>query len=134
MGLDMYLTGDKYVPYNGGNVRDVVDGDEVEAVRLKMGQWRKHWALHNFIVERFADGDDNCRPFELDADGLREIAKVVEDGKLVDPNDGEMTHYKSVYAHHREPEQVRETVSVLRNAADWVEASDWYSVEYQASW
>lgn len=134
MGLDMYLTGDRYAPSHGDNERDVVDGFEVESVRLKLGEWRKHWALHNFIVDRFAAGDDVWgRPIELDAAGLREIAKVVEDGKLVDPDDG-MDHYKSVYAHHREPEQVRETVDTLRNAATWVEANDWYSVEYLASW
>ena len=134
MGLDMYLTGDRYAPSHGDNERYVVDGYEVEAVRLKLGYWRKHWALHNFIVERFADGDDNCCPIGLSADGLREIAKVVEDGKLVNPDDGEMTHYQSIYAYHRDPEQVRETVSDFRNAADWVETNDWYSVEYLASW
>tara|TARA_R100000951_G_scaffold16512_2_gene13010 strand:- start:2169 stop:2582 length:414 start_codon:yes stop_codon:yes gene_type:complete len=137
MGLDMYLTGDRYAPSHGDNERDIVDGYEVESVRLKLGYWRKHCALHNFIVDRFADGEDNCLPIELSAEKLREIAKAVEDGKLVDPDafsaDG-MDHYKSVYEYHREPEQVRETVDMLRNAAKWVDGGDWNTVEYQASW
>jgi hypothetical protein len=54
---------------------------------------------------------------------------------LVDPNDlDEMPSYRSVYAHWREPEQVRETVNTFRKAADWVDGGDWRSVEYVGSW
>ena len=132
MGLDMYLTGDKYVPScEEPNKREIVDGYEVESHRLKLGYWRKHWALHNYISQHY--GDQETVP--LESGDLRDIAKAVEDGKLVDPDDGkEMPSYQSIYAYHREPEQIRETVDVLRKAADWVDGVGWRSVEYYGSW
>ena len=133
MGLDMYLTGDKYTPSFGDNKRELVDGYEVEGLRLKLAYWRKHWALHNYIEDHYDSNDD--RRFYLESDDLRDIANAVEGGKLVDPNDlDEMPSYRSVYAHWREPEQVRETVDALRKAADWVDGGDWRSVEYVGSW
>tara|TARA_R110000796_G_scaffold95152_1_gene200283 strand:+ start:476 stop:880 length:405 start_codon:yes stop_codon:yes gene_type:complete len=134
MGLDMYLTGDKYVPSFDENKREVVDGYEVEGLRLKLGYWRKHWALQNYISEHYCDQDDQA-VVSLESGDLRDIAKAVEDGELVDPDDGEeMPNYQSVYAYHREPEQVHETVEVLRKAADWVDGGGWRSVEYYGSW
>jgi len=130
MGLDMYLTGDKYTPSFGDNKREVVDGYEVESQRLKMGYWRKHWALHNYIDENYESNSEG-RVY-LESEDLRDIGKAVADGKLVDPDD--MPSYRSVYAHWREPEQVRETVNTFRKAADWVDGGDWRSVEYVGSW
>ena len=133
MGLDMYLTGDKYAPSFGENKRDIVDGYEVESQRLKLGQWRKHWALHNYIEENYEP--DGAGKFYLESDDLRAIGKAVADGKLVDPDDLDyMPSYAEVYAYHREPEQVRKTVSTLREAANWVDGGSWRSVEYFGSW
>ena len=133
MGLDMYLTGDKYMPSFGDNKREVVDGYEVESQRLALGYWRKHWALHNYIEENYGSTGDHR--FGLEADDLREISSAVEGGKLVDPDDlEEMPSYADVYAYHREPEQVRKTVDALRKAADWVDGGDCRSVEYVGSW
>lgn len=133
MGLDMYLTGDKYTPSFGDNKREVVDGYEVESQRLKMGYWRKHWALHNYIDENYESNSEG-RVY-LESEDLRDIGKAVADGKLVDPDDlDDMPSYRSVYAHWREPEQVRETVNTFRKAADWVDGGDWRSVEYVGSW
>ena len=133
MGLDMYLTGDKYAPSFGDNKREVVDGYEVESQRLKLGYWRKHWALHNYIEENYSE--DNGGRFYLESEDLRDIGKAVAEGKLVDPDDlDDMPSYRSVYAHWREPEQVRETVNTLRKAADWLDGGTWNSVEYVGSW
>ena len=132
MGLDMYLTGDKFTPSFGNIPRETADGYEVESHRLSLAQWRKHWALHNYIEEHYSDGNHK---FDLDVNNLREIADAVEGGKLVDPDD-DMPSYRSVYAYHKEPEQVRETVDTLRKAADWLDRDDgfWRSVEYYGSW
>ena len=119
MGLDMYLTGDKYAPSFGDTPREVVDGYEVESQRLKLAYWRKHWALHNYIeAHYYSEGPTTA----LGSGDLRDIAKAIEDGKLVDPDDLDiMPSYRNIYAHYREPEQVRETVDALRKAADWVD-------------
>jgi hypothetical protein len=133
MGLDMYLTGDKYAPSFGDNKREFVDGYEVESQRLSLAYWRKHWALHNYIDDNYEANSEGR--FYLESDDLRAIGKAVAEGKLVDPDDLEdMPSYRSVYAYHREPEQVRETVNALRKAADWLDGGAWNSVEYSGSW
>jgi len=132
MGLDMYLTGDKFVPSSGDEPRELVDGYEVESQRLSLGYWRKHWALHNYIDARYHSEGGR---FYLESDDLRDIGKAVADGKLVDPDDlDRMPSYAEVYAYWREPEQVRKTVSTLREAANWLDGGHWRSVEYVGSW
>ena len=131
MGLDMYLTGEKFVPSIGDEPRELVDGYEVESQRLSLGYWRKHWALHNYIEEHYPS---EGRRIYLESDDLRDIGKAVADGKLVDPVDDYMPSYAEVYAYHREPEQVRKTVSTLREAANWLDGGHWRSVEYVGSW
>ena len=135
MGLDMYLTGDRYAPSHGDNKRDVVDGYEVESVRLKMGYWRKFGPLHHFIVERFADGDDNCRPIGLSADDLIVIADALERGRLPENQEVERgCFFGSDEMWDEDRANGSEHAKVFRKAAEWVEKNSWYSVEYQASW
>jgi len=134
MGLDMYLTGDRFTPtHDRQHERGIIDGYEVESQRLSLGQWRKHWALHNYIEEHH--NPDGQHRFDLDSGDLRKIADAVEGGKLVDPDDDMLSH-RSVDAYHKEIEQVAKTVKALRNAADWLELEDgfWRSVEYYGSW
>jgi len=131
MGLDMYLTGDKFVPEHQDNLpRAKVDSYPVESQRLKMGYWRKHWALHNYIEANYNDGD-SLGKVELGPISLREIADAVEQGKLPDANYSPQTD-----AIHKEPEEVAETLKILRDAADWLDKIDntWKSVEYYGSW
>ena len=131
MGLDMYLTGDKYVPEHQDNLpRAKVDSYPVESQRLKMGYWRKHWALHNYIEANYNDGE-SLGKVELGPIALREIAYAVWNGDLPDANYSPQTD-----AIHKEPEEVAKTVKMLRDAADWLEKKDntWKSVEYYGSW
>jgi len=131
MGLDMYLTGDKFVPEHQDNLpRAKVDSYPVESQRLKIGYWRKHWALHNYIEANYNDGE-SLGKVELGPISLREIADAVEQGKLIDPN-----YSEGIDAWHKEPEKVAETLKILRDAADWLEKDDntWKSVEYYGSW
>ena len=129
MGLDMYLTGDKYVPScEEPNKREIVDGYEVESHRLKLGYWRKHWALHKCIEQDYVKSGGKIL---LEADFLLEIADAVEQGNLP-----EADYSPQIDAYHKEPEQVAETVKTLRDAANWLDKEDntWKSVEYYGSW
>ena len=120
------------MPSSGDEPRELVDGYEVESQRLSLGYWRKHWALHNYIEAHY---HSEGRRIYLESDDLRDIGKAVADGKLVDPDDLDyMPSYAEVYAYHREPEQVRKTVSTLREAANWLDGGHWRSVEYVGSW
>ena len=130
MGLDMYLTGDKFVPEHQDKLpRAKVDSYPVESQRLKIGYWRKHWALHNYIMDMIHPKDG--AKIELDADELRTIADAVEQGKMPDAD-----YRDEIDAYHKEPDQVAATVKTLRDAADWLEKEDntWKSVEYYGSW
>ena len=131
MGLDMYLTGDKFVPEHQDNLpRAKVDSYPVESQRLKMGYWRKHWALHNYIEANY-NGFAELGKVELEPIALREIADAVEQGKLPDAD-----YRGEIEAYHKEPDQVAATVKTLRDAADWLEKDDntWKTVEYYGSW
>ena len=131
MGIEMYLTGDKFVPEHQDKLpRAKVDSYPVESQRLKMGYWRSHWALHNYIEENYSEGE-GCNKIELGPIALREIADAVEEGDLMDYSVDPETE-----AFHTEPEQVAETLKILRDAADWLDKIDntWKSVEYYGSY
>ena len=131
MGLDMYLTGDKFVPeYQDKFPRVKVDSYPVESLRLQLGYWRKHWALHNYIEANY-NGFAELGKVELEPISLREIADAVEQGKIPDAD-----YQDEIDAYHKEPDQVAATVKILRGAADWLEKDDntWKSIEYYGSW
>ena len=131
MGLDMYLTGDKFVPdYQDKLPRAKVDSYPVESQRLKLGYWRKHWALHNYIEDNYNNGE-SLGKVELESDDLRKIADAVEQGDLLDAG-----YREEIDAWHKEPEKVAETLKILRDAADWLEKEDntLKTVEYYGSW
>lgn len=67
MGLDMYLTGSKFLFTNWEHPEKnrKEDGIEIESVRLRLAYWRKHPNLHGYIVQTFADGKDECQEIEL---------------------------------------------------------------------
>ena len=50
MGLDMYLTGEKFLTRQGTTTED---GYPVKERHLALGYWRKHPDLHGFIVLRY---------------------------------------------------------------------------------
>ena len=124
MGLDMYLTGKKFIPNHEGNQREVVEGYEVSSMDLDLGQWRKHWALHKYIEQDYVDKS-------LEADFLLEIADAVEQGNLPDADYSPQTN-----AFHKEPEEIAKTAKIFRDAAAWLQREDgfWRDVEYYGSW
>ena len=129
MGLDMYLTGEKFIPtHDGKHTRPIVDGYEVSSTTLNLGQWRKHWALHNCIEQDYVKSDGRIL---LEPEFLLEIADAVKDGNLPEANYSPETD-----AFHKEPEEIAKTVKIFRDAYDWVNREDgfWRSVYYEGSW
>jgi hypothetical protein len=75
MGLDMYLSGRKFMRpdfENAGNERKE-DGFRVDEVKLDLAYWRKHPDLHGYIVRHYMGGKDECQEVFLDAEALRAI-------------------------------------------------------------
>jgi len=129
MGLDMYLTGEKFIPtHDGKHTRPIVDGYKVSSTILDLGQWRKHHALHDCIEQDYVKSDGRIL---LEPEFLLEIADAVEQGNLPEANYSPQTD-----AFHKEPEEIAKTVKIFRDAYDWVNREDgfWRSVYYEGSW
>jgi len=140
MGLDMYLTGEKYLADNYENPEKNImeDGFRVKAKRLELGYWRKHPNLHGYIVEHFASGVDKCQEIYLTAIDLNRIIKAVKEKKL--PLTTGFFFGKS----QESDEEMNNDLKILEAALSWVldrpEDNEKTSIPetrlviYQASW
>ena len=134
MGLDMYMTGRKYV---GGSFQQdepkcFQDGFPVETMELELGYWRKHRKLHGYIVNTFANGVDECQEIPLEAPDLRNIAKAVREKNLPYTTGDFFGNDEFV---KEEEERREEHAQVLEHAAEWLDSGDWKrTVYYRASW
>ena len=135
MGLDMYLTGRKYV---GGSLQGddepfrEEDGKPVDSMNLELGYWRKHRKLHGYIVNTFAEGKDECQKINLEGDDLRKIAKAVRTNDL--PNT-EGFFFGCEEIDNTYSNEAEEHAQQFDEAAKWLEDGDWKrTVFYRASW
>ena len=129
MGLDMHLTGEKYIPNEYPNVLE--DGFRVSQRNLELGYWRKHPNLHGYIVNEFADGVDDCRDIDLSAERLKQLIHAVKDHEL--PHTEGFFFGKSEGSNTETSEDLR----ILEGALAWLENESfggWRSVTYRASW
>ena len=138
MGLDMYLTGDSHNARSEGE-RPKQDGFDIRATRLDLGYWRKHRMLHGYIVENFANGEDNCRPIDLGEEELSQIEtallKWVDDSAALPKTEGFFFGDDEGDEDYRKP--AKEDAGMFREARRWLQKKQdgvWKSVEYQASW
>ena len=127
MGLDMYLTGSKYLP-SFENVQ-TEDGFRLKERRLELGYWRKHPNLHGYIVNTFNQGVDDCHEIELCKADIENIIDTVKKEKL--PNT------EGFFFGKTDGSEKKETLEILNGALKWMKEeteSEWRSVIYQASW
>jgi hypothetical protein len=126
MGLDMYLTAEVYLmdgPYTGSYRK--------KAERFDAGYWRKHPDLHGYIVQQFADGEDNCQPIVLNEDRIGQIMDTIKKRAL--PKITGFFFGES----ENDDDQIAEDLEIFQKALDWLVAAqpgEWRSIEYQASW
>lgn len=131
MGLDMYLTGEKYLltdHENPDNNRSE-DGFPLKGKLLRLGYWRKHPNLHGFIVNTFADGEDTCHQISLDADDIERIIEAVTRDDL--------PHTEGFFFGQSDGSEKAEDLRILKAALEWLrtpESNIWRSIHYQASW
>lgn len=126
MGLDMYLTAEIYF------MGDRLDGSyRKKAECFDAGYWRKHPDLHGYIVQEFADGEDNCQPICLDKDRIEQIMDAVKKQEL--PKTTGFFFGES----DNDAAQIEEDLKIFQKALDWLAVErpgEWRSIEYQASW
>jgi hypothetical protein len=96
MGLDMYLSGKRYMSkfFNEGDASIQEDiqnkfpelaemkssfGDSpVKEVKIEAGYWRKANAVHDWFVKHVQGGTDDCGYYYVDRDQLIELKSVCE--------------------------------------------------------
>ena len=88
MGLDMYLSGKKYMSkyFDGADSERIakvngvfgIDGDEdgdygAQEVTFRLAYWRKANAIHKWFVDKCQDGVDECQETFLTRENLQEL-------------------------------------------------------------
>ncbi len=126
MGLDMYLTGEKFLMTR--NLEE--DGFRLRSKTVELGYWRKHPNLHGYIVQILAGGEDKCQEIDL-SDHIRTIIAAVKARDLPDTT--------GFFFGVSDPsqEQIDQDIAIFERALAWVETEDpgiLRSVRYRASW
>ena len=134
MGLDMYLEGHKFNSsyYANGYLKPrptCPDGFEIKSTTLDLGYWRKHPNLHGYIINTYAEGEDECQKIYLDDEQLEDIADAIENNRL--PHTEGFFFGKSEW----HEEEKAKNAEKFRKASEWLKGQDaWCDVIYQASW
>ena len=97
MGLDMYLTGKRYISkhFNEGDTERAeaiqklfpeLEGKQgrwgnnspVKQVEIEAGYWRKANMIHEWFVKNVQGGEDQCRPHYVSREQLQELKETCE--------------------------------------------------------
>lgn len=86
MGLDMYLTAEKYVysdeqPKVTAALAEVGFNNKSKPVRsisVEIMTWRKANQIHQWFVDNVQDGDDDCKRYFVSLDKLRELVTLCQ--------------------------------------------------------
>lgn len=145
MGLDMFLTGEKYLNEYveeskklseklGKNFKDIPF--RIEKIVFDIGYWRKANHIHKWFVDNVQDGEDNCEKYYVSDDDLKELLKVCKE-VLEDKSKAEEllptqsgfffggTQYDKYYF-----EQIKYTIEIIEKAL----SVDDLEYCYQSSW
>lgn len=131
MGLDMYLEGHKYIWQNHDHPEQdpTEDGFRVKWKVLELGYWRKHPNLHGYIVNKFADGVDECQEISLSLKNLEQLLKAVKADNLPVTS--------GFFFGESSPEHKQMSIEIIEGAIKWLKADNdgmSRSVIYRASW
>lgn len=138
MGLDMYLTGNKYYSRYDNPPKDE-EGYDITDINVHLGYWRKHANLHGYIVNTFAEGNDECQGIELSLEDLGKILEAVKDPV----NSMEKTEGFFFGESANDQAQIDEDVGIITKAIGFLSSNGvtgqkkkemFRSVIYRASW
>lgn len=148
MGLDMYLTAERYVSeYREEDreisskiksiINDIPENFTVGSVSIRVGYWRKANAIHKWFVDNVQNGVDNCAPHYVPRYKLNDLLDACENVKkdrnlapvLLPSTSGFFfgsTDYDDWYFNC-----IDDTIKTINEA---LKLSDDYTFEYQSSW
>jgi hypothetical protein len=133
MGLDMYLTGKKFIIYRTLQERTLQeDGFPLTCKYFELGYWRKHPNLHGYIVQTFAGGIDKCQDIDLTAPSLiRTIIAALKARRLP------YTEGFFFGVSDASPERMAEDIRIFESALAWCQTAEpgvIRTLTYRASW
>jgi hypothetical protein len=87
MGLDMYLTGKRYLYRDKdqaaadaiGQLNLGAHGMRAKEVVCEAMTWRKANAIHGWFVENVQHGEDNCREYHVSTEKLAALADACKE-------------------------------------------------------
>jgi len=133
MGLDMFLEGEKHLPrdFNDPEKNVKEDGFRLVSKKLDLAYWRKHPNLHGFIVQKFNNGEDDCRPILLSEEDIQQIIDAIRNESL--------PHTEGFFfgASDQSEDQKKEDIEIFTKAVEWLRRSkdgEFRNVWYIASW
>lgn len=143
MGLDMYLSGYKYL-WRDDDTRKKVKKQlkssyDPKYVVLELMYWRKANAIHKWFVDNVQEGEDDCKEHLVSIDDLKQLLSVVNSvlqdtslaEQLLPPTSGFFFGSASVDEWYwKDLENTRDRLNELLSSPD-IEELDIY---YQSSW
>ena len=159
MGLDMYLTAERYLgnymnPNERNRVIEALEGDHPPVrdtnpsatVQIDIAYWRKANAIHEWFVQNVQGGEDNCQKYFVSIEELRELVTLCEgllvkqDAELAEAElptasgffFGDTAYEENYWA------DLEDTVNQLRPVLDWFDADEkrrmQWDLHYRSSW
>lgn len=143
MGLDMYLSGYKYL-WRDDDTRKKIKKQlkssyDPKYVVLELMYWRKANAIHKWFVDNVQEGEDDCKEHLVSIDDLKQLLSVVNSvlkdtslaEQLLPPTSGFFFGSTSVDEWYwKDLENTRDRLNELLSSPD-IEELDIY---YQSSW
>lgn len=151
MGLDMYLERKTYVKNWDHMTQDErteitlkgkktkgIKPERIKEIIEEVGYWRKANHIHKWFVDNVQDGEDDCNPYYVSKEQLRELLnlckKIDKDHSLAEellPTQGGFffgdTNYDDYYF-----QSIVDTITMLEKVVK--ESDDNGSFYYQSSW
>lgn len=157
MGLDMYLTAEKYVPNFEPEHNQLaqslqalatpnkqlfasIESASFRSIGMHVMQWRKANAIHKWFVDNVQDGEDDCKRYFVDKSKFMELKSIV-DSVLSTPSTAEnllpttigfffgSQEYDEYYFN-----DLKDTQQLLNKLFSDETVFDNYDFYYQASW
>ena len=143
MGLDMYLSGYKYL-WRDDDTRKKVKKQlkssyDPKYVVLELMYWRKANAIHKWFVDNVQEGEDDCKEHLVSIDDLKQLLSVVNSvlqdtslaEQLLPPIGGFFFGSTSVDEWYwKDLENTRDRLNELLSSPD----IDDLDIYYQSSW
>ena len=127
MGLDMYLIG--AVHFHGLTDEQLIP--QPVQHRFRLAYWRKHPDLHGYIVNEFANGEDNCQEIPLTEEQMHSIIDAIRSNRL--------PHTEGFFfgESKNDLEEMEGAIDSFEHAITWSNTGShkkFRYVYYQASW